>query len=227
MVRLTADTRSRHRCRLQGQTDHSGRPRPSPRSGRRPREGCRAAGRIGHRSEQGARAVPAVTGPLTRVQPGVKVTAQISPEAKDEDLAFIRQMGVEHVVLWTDASKSSATYYAERKEHFRNNGLQVYGFGNRDVHNQPAIVLNTPEGPAKIEEYKRHLQALGKAGIPYTTYAHMPNGIWSTDRETTRGGASARAFDLAKATFGRWHTTEFHLPLTNGRIYTDDEVWEN
>jgi len=171
--------------------------------------------------------VPAVTGPLTRVQPGVKVTAQISPEAKDEDLAFIRQMGVEHVVLWTDASKSSATYYAERKEHFRNNGLQVYGFGNRDVHNQPAIVLNTPEGPAKIEEYKRHLQALGKAGIPYTTYAHMPNGIWSTDRETTRGGASARAFDLAKATFGRWHTTEFHLPLTNGRIYTDDEVWEN
>ena len=45
-----------------------------------------------------------------RVAPGVKITAQMSPEPREQDVAFIRQMGVEHVVLWTDATKSSAEY---------------------------------------------------------------------------------------------------------------------
>ncbi|TAK25006.1 MAG: D-mannonate dehydratase [Chloroflexota bacterium] len=173
------------------------------------------------------RASAAVTGPLAKIAPGIKVTAQISPEAKDEDLAFIRQMGVEHVVLWTDASKSSAAYYIERKARFAKNDLSVYGFGNRDVHNQDAIVLNLPNRDAKVEEYKRHLQSLGSAGIPYTTYAHMPNGIWSTDPLPTRGGAVARSFDEKQAKFGRWHDREFHLPLTNGREYSENEVWDN
>lgn len=167
------------------------------------------------------------TGFRDRIGPGIKIAAQIQPEASDIDIQFIRQMGVDHVVLWTDASKSSPAYYADRKAHFAERGITVYGFGNRDVHNQPAIVLGLSNQADKIEEYKRHLQALGKAGIPYTTYAHMPNGIWSTEPEQTRGGAVARSFDLAKATAGRWHTTTFSLPLTNEREYSDAEVWDN
>lgn len=165
--------------------------------------------------------------PLEQITPGIKIAAQISPEASEQDLKFISQMGVEHVVLWTDASKSSAEYYTDRKAHFAKHGLSVYGFGNRDVHNQDAIVLALPNRDAKVEEYKRHLQSLGAAGIPYTTYAHMPNGIWSTEREETRGGASARAFNQAKATSGRWADKSYPLPLTNGREYSDEEVWDN
>ena len=137
-------------------------------------------------------------------------------------------MGVGHAVLWTDASKSSAEYYRSRKEHFAALGIDVYGFGNADVHNQDAIVLGTAERDAKIEEYKRHLQSLGAAGIPYTTYAHMANGIWSTDREKTRGGADARALDMAspEAT-GRWHDRAYTLPLTNEREYSEAELWDN
>ncbi len=161
------------------------------------------------------------------VAPGVKIAAQISPEPRAQDLALIRQLGVEHVVLWTDSTKSSAEYYAERKAFFAANGLDVYGFGNSDVHNQEAIVLNLENRDAKVDEYVRHIRALGKAGIHYTTYAHMPNGIWSTAREETRGGASARGFDEAKATHGMWHGKSFELPLTNGREYSEEEVWEN
>ncbi len=162
-----------------------------------------------------------------RVAPGVKIAAQIAPEPREQDLALIRQLGVEHVVLWTDSTKSSAAYYAERKAFFAANGLDVYGFGNSDVHNQEAIVLNLANRDAKVAEYVRHIRALGQAGIPYTTYAHMPNGIWSTAREETRGGASARGFDEAQATHGMWHGKSYELPLTNGREYTEDEVWEN
>jgi mannonate dehydratase len=64
------------------------------------------------------------------------------------------------------------------------------------------VTLNLPGRGKKIEEYKTYLRNLGKAGIYYTTYAHMGNGIWSTEREFTRGGASARGFDLAKAERG-------------------------
>ncbi len=165
--------------------------------------------------------------PIDRIAPGIKITAQISPEPRPEDLQFIRQMGVQHVVLWTDSTKSSAAYYRDRKKYFADNGLSVYGFGNSDVHNQPAIVLGLPNRDAKIEEYKRHLQSLGAAGIPYTTYAHMPNGIWSTEPEATRGGAVARGFDLAKAKNGHWRDQVYTLPKTNDRTYTDEEVWDN
>ncbi|HWV36288.1 MAG TPA: mannonate dehydratase [Thermomicrobiales bacterium] len=161
------------------------------------------------------------------VPPGVKIAVQISPEPAQADVQLVRQMGIEQVVLWTDATKSSAEYYAERKAFYAERGLNVFGFGNADVHNQDAIVLNLPNRDAKVEEYLRHLRSLGSAGISYTTYAHMPNGIWSTEREETRGGASARAFDEATAQCGMWHGRRFELPLTNEREYDEEEIWEN
>jgi mannonate dehydratase len=159
-----------------------------------------------------------MAGMTPNIEPGIKVAAQMSPEPSQEDLDFVRQMGVEYVVLWTSGDKASYEYYATRRELFGKAGLKVYGFGNSSVHNQDAIVLNLPNRDAKIEEYVAHLRNLGKAGIPYTTYAHMANGIWSTAREQTRGGASARGFDLAKAE---------QAPLTHGRRCSEDEIWDN
>ncbi len=165
--------------------------------------------------------------PMLPIPAGVNVAAQMSPEPTDDELRFVRQMGVEYVVLWTDGAHSSADYYASRRELFEKAGLKIYGFGNFDVHNQDAIVLGLPERDEKIEQYKRHLRALGAAGIPYTTYAHMANGIWSTEPELTRGGAKARAFDLEQAEHGEWIGRRFFAPLTAGRTYTEAEIWEN
>lgn len=158
---------------------------------------------------------------------GIKIAVQASPEAALEEMLFIRQMGVRYVVLWTDASKASAEYYTERRNAFAEVGLEVFGFGNSSVHNQDAIVLGLPDRDVKIEEYKNHLRNLGKAGIHYTTYAHMANGIWSTDRESTRGGASARGFDLTKAEHGWWMDHQYDAPLSHARVYHPDEIWEN
>lgn len=164
---------------------------------------------------------------MLEIEPGIKIAAQPSSDPTDEELAFLRQMGVEYVVLWTSGEKASPDYYASRRRIFENHGIKVYGFGNRDVHNQDAIVLNLENRDAKIDEYKSHLRALGSAGIPYTTYAHMANGIWSTDRELTRGGADARAFDLDQATVGWWDDREYGMPLSHGREYSPEELWDN
>ena len=160
----------------------------------------------------------------------MKIALQASTEPTEEDIAFIQQMGLDQVVLWTDDSKASAEFYASRKKIYGDAGINVFGFGNKDVHNQDAITLNLPGRDEKIEEYLNHLRNLGKAGIGYTTYAHMGNGIWNTGRETTRGGASARALDLAKLETegsGHWDGKQYTTPLSHDREYTQEEIWAN
>jgi mannonate dehydratase len=157
----------------------------------------------------------------------MKIALQASPEPGEDDIKFVQQLGIDQVVLWTGAEKASFEYYSSRREIYEADGIQVFGFGNRDVHNQDKITLNLPGRDEKIEEYKTHLRNLGKAGIRYTTYAHMANGIWSTEREFTRGGASARAFNLDNAREGHWNGNLYKMPLTHGREYSQEELWDN
>ena len=164
---------------------------------------------------------------LMPIEPGMKIAAQVSPEATPDELAFIKQMGVDWAVCWTDGEHAGYEYYARTKERFAQAGLKIYGFGNWDVHNQDKLVLGLPGREEKIADYVAHIEALGKAGIPYTTYAHMANGIWSTEREMTRGGSSSRAYNEAEATAGHWHGRDYWLPLTHDRVYEKEEIWEN
>jgi len=157
----------------------------------------------------------------------IRIAIQAPVDPTPNELSFYRQMGMNHVVLWTDETKASAAYYSEKKKLFADAGLEVYGFGNKSVHNEEKIVLNLPGREEKIEQYKQHLRDLGKAGINYTTYAHMGNGIWSSERETTRAGASARSFDLNGPNWGEWNGKKYYPPLSHGREYTMDEMWEN
>ncbi|NLF00451.1 MAG: D-mannonate dehydratase, partial [Anaerolineales bacterium] len=57
--------------------------------------------------------------------------------------------------------------------------------------------------------------------------AHMGNGIWSSAPEVIRGGAVARAFRLDHPKAGHWIGAEWHEPLSHGRVYSEDELWEN
>ncbi|MBT3266620.1 TIM barrel protein [Candidatus Poribacteria bacterium] len=158
-----------------------------------------------------------VQSPLDAIAPGIKVAAQVRPEASDADLQLVARMGVAHAVLWTGAENANYEYYASRRERFEKAGVSIYGFGSSSVHNVDAIVLNLPNRDEKVAEYKRHIRALGKAGIPYTTYAHMANSVWSTEREETRAGASARAFNTDTAS----------TALTHDREYSEQEIWDN
>ncbi|HUX96954.1 MAG TPA: mannonate dehydratase [Bacteroidales bacterium] len=180
-------------------------------------------------AEPEKREVSFIKDPATRTpkEPYIKIALQAKPEPTEDDIKFIQQMGLNQVVLWTDAPKAGFEYYNSRRELYAANGINVFGFGNWDVHNQDKITLGLPGRDEKIEEYLTHIRNLGKAGIHYTTYAHMANGIWSTATETTRGGAVARAFDLTKADKGYWHGVTYEAPLTHGRKYSADEIWSN
>lgn len=162
-----------------------------------------------------------------RPVPGIKLSVQLPANPSDEDLVFVRQLGVEYVNIPSRGEGATYDNFLRLRTKVEAAGLRVWNIGNSDVHNMEEVTLNLPGRDEKIEEYKAYLRNLGRAGIRYTTYAHMGNGIWSTERETTRGGASARAFNLAKADSGRWAGKTFKGPLTHGRRYGETEIWDN
>lgn len=154
----------------------------------------------------------------------IKISLQIPSDFTDDDLVFARQLGVEYVSIPTKTS----TYeiFAGFKARVEAAGLKVANIGRASVHNMEEVTLNLPGRDRKIEEYTQYLRDCAKAGIFYTTYAHMGNGIWSSERGATRGGAPARTFDQATAK-GSWDGKTFESPLTHGRKYTPEELWDN
>src|SRR2546426_3233120 len=164
---------------------------------------------------------------LPELSPGIKISLQVPTDPSDEDLQFAQQLGVEYVSIPTGGEKATLENFLHLRQKVEAAGLKVWNIGNSNVHNMPEVTLNLPGRDQKIEEYKAYLRNLAKAGIFYTTYAHMGNGIWSSARETTRGGAAARSFDLEKNPKGNWDGKVFEGPLTHGRKYSKEELWEN
>lgn len=159
--------------------------------------------------------------------PGIQLAAQTSDAATDEDLQFFQQLGVEWMMVGVpDDANHTADYYRELKKRFAAYDLQIYRIGNHSVHNIPEVTLNLPGRDEKIEEFATFIRNLGAAGIPYNTYAHMGNGIWSSGSTTRRGGMTARTLDINNAV-GNWVGTKFEGELTHGRKYTEEELWEN
>ena len=150
---------------------------------------------------------------------GIKHSMQISGALKDDELRLAKQLGMEYVSTWTSPDR-----YKEAVAKVEAAGLKVAKLGNGSVHNRAEITLNLPGRDEKIEEFKQNLRALAAAGIRYQLYGHMANGVWSTERETARGGASCRAFKVGAPgqAYGASH---------NGKVfekkYTEQELWDN
>jgi mannonate dehydratase len=162
-----------------------------------------------------------------KVAPGIKLCAQSSPNPSDEQLLFLQQIGAQYVSVGSTPDMRTAEGFMQIKKRYADAGITVWNIGNTSVHNMPEVTLNLPGRAAKIEEYKQYIRNLGKAGITYSTYAHMGNGIWTSGRATVRG-ASAREFDQnSPAARGNWDGKVSAGPLSNGRVFTNQEIWEN
>jgi mannonate dehydratase len=160
-------------------------------------------------------------------QPGIKLCAQSPAKPTDEQLLFLKQISADYVSVASSPDLRTAEGFLQIKKRYADAGITVWNIGNISVHNMPEVTLNLPGRDAKIEQYKEYLRNLGKAGIHYTTYAHMGNGIWSSGRTDVRG-ASAREFDLSSPNKkGVWGEKSWQEPLSHGRVFTKEEIWEN
>jgi mannonate dehydratase len=164
--------------------------------------------------------------------PGIKIATSYKADPTDDDLLFLQQIGVEYVSLGATPETANAESFIKMRERYESVGLKVYNIGSGvgpsgSLHNMPEVTLNLPGRDQKIEEYKNYLRYLGKAGIHYTTYAHMGNGIWSSGRAKTRG-CDTREFDMASPDKqGVWAGKIYKEPLSHGRVFTKEEIWAN
>jgi mannonate dehydratase len=159
--------------------------------------------------------------------PGIKLCAQSDATPSDDQLLFLKQIGAEYVSVGAPPGMRTAEGFLAIKKRYADAGITVWNIGNSSVHNMPEVTLNLPGRDQKIEEYKQYIRNLGQAGIYYTTYAHMGNGIWSSGRAMVRG-ASAREFDMASPDRrGVWDGKTWAEPLSHGREFTKEEIWEN
>ena len=164
--------------------------------------------------------------PLEPLSPGIKISMQVNENATDEELTWIRQIGVEYLNVQTGKGRATLENFLAVRKRAEAAGLKVWNISNNDNRNIEEVTLNLPGRDEKIAWLKEYIRNTGKAGIGYITYAHMANGIWSSDPETTRGGAQARAFRMETAK-GHWSGKVYEGPLTHGRKYSKEELWEN
>jgi len=166
------------------------------------------------------------------IPPGIKIGTGGGP-ATQENIRYLKQLGITWVSLAASPETATAEGFARMRQEWEAAGFRVYNIGSGvgpsgSLHNMPEVTLNLPGRDQKIEEYLNYIRYLGKAGIPYTTYAHMGNGIWSSGRVMTSRGYEARDMDTASPDWkGSWAGKTYTAPLSHGRVFSPEEIWDN
>ena len=150
----------------------------------------------------------------------IRIAERLPPRPTDDDLAYFRQVGVEAASIWTTVEDAGYDYMAQTRQRLADHGIELWNVGILDLHCDPTMVLGLPGFDAKLEQYVNYLRDLGRAGIGYTTYAHMANikmlPYYQSAVGQARGGLPTREFDAGQAR---------SLPLSHDRAYAEDEIW--
>lgn len=150
----------------------------------------------------------------------VKVQMAVGADLTDEQLAFIREMGLRWLFLNVPEDQCDYDSLMALQERFARFDLAVSDVACPPLQKDAAIILARPEREKRLERYIRHIRAAAQAGIPIVSVAWQPNGILRTGRAAgrfTRGGTSFYADMDEIAQKG----------LLNGRAYSQEEIWAN
>jgi mannonate dehydratase len=171
---------------------------------------------------------------LALLPPGIKIgTYAKDPTA--ENMLYLRQLGVKWISS-SDITPATATAqgFTRMREQWEAGGFHVWNEtariapNGKSVISVPEVVLNLPGRDERIKEFQNYLRYLSKADLHYMTYAFMGNGIWRSGRVTTPRGYNASDCNVASPNFvGRWNGGVFKEPLSNGRVFSREEVWDN
>jgi len=153
--------------------------------------------------------------------PGIKIGDRLNPHPTAKDLQVFQQLGVECATIWTTIADANYEYLAQTRRLLGDHGIHLWNVGILDLHCDPTLVLGLEGFDLKVAQYQQYLRDLGRAGITYTTYAHMANikmlPYYQTRVGQARGGIPTREFDMAEAA---------KLPFSHGRAYSDEEIWD-
>ena len=112
----------------------------------------------------------------------------------DDDLAFLRQIGLEWVRLEFGEGDVSFDALRAAQQRFARFGLRIHS-GVHYAYRSKNVQLGLPGRDQDIDTYRRFLRDLGKLRIPVASYDFHPANTYTTAM-VERRGYTAREFDL-------------------------------
>lgn len=150
----------------------------------------------------------------------MKVQTTVNAKDNDFSLQFIREMGVEYVSLYLQPDELEYDTVKRIQERFRKFDIKISDAACLQMQKNKSIHLGLNNRDEEIEKFSHMIQVFGKAEIPFTSIAWQPNGILRTaftSHEKARGGITQIA-DMKEIDA---------RPLVNGKVYEEEEIWDN
>lgn len=147
-----------------------------------------------------------------------------------EVLKISQQLGLRSVLIGSPRFLGEEFLEYEKLESCVRKAAE-YGLSIEAVENVPLkqlykVMLNLPGRDGQIENYRKSIRNLGRAGIGIFGHNFMPSMVWRTSDATPgRGGALVSSFDQELERFGNNHLNA--RALSDKIISDPDELWEN
>jgi len=165
----------------------------------------------------------------------------------EERLRFAKQIGVNGIQMNNPSLPGEDGRWAEKDVRALADKVTAAGLKFEAIENVPSHfymkAMTGVEGrDEQIENYRATIRAVARAGVPVLGMHFMPNSVWTTDYDgPTRGGATARKFDMAtveansedldlQRTFmptGLGRVSAMPLFGKDGPFITEEQMWSN
>jgi len=147
----------------------------------------------------------------------IKFSVVISSRPSDEELLFVRQLGVDYAYSYVGANNWDVKSLTDLRLKVADAGITLYDVAYPALITDPKIHLALPGRDEAIDKFKSFVSNVGRAGIHAIAFIFWPTMMWASGTSECRG-AKARRVDLDEM---------LKRPFTHGREYTEDEIWDN
>lgn len=113
----------------------------------------------------------------------IKLSNRIAPDASDEYLQFLQQMGMDCCYAWVEEHQTNYEFLSRLKERTAKHGLRLFNIGSSELAKPEEVHLGLPGRDKIIEKFNAFVELLGKVGVPTTTITWEPNYVFGTTPE--------------------------------------------
>lgn len=140
-----------------------------------------------------------------------------------ETLQFVRQLGVGHIIVHSPELRGPGywefTELVQMRTRIESMGIQLYAIENVPRHFYDKILEGKPGRDEQIENMRKTITHMGRAGIRVFGYHFILLGVWRTEYSPRgRGGSLVTRYD---------HAQVENAPIADIGEYDDDMVWAN
>ncbi len=157
--------------------------------------------------------------PLDEYDPSnIKLCRRLPAELTDDELLFLRQIGLKWVRVRFPPEKSAFADMERSVRRYGEYGMRIHS-GVHYAYRELDVQLGRPGRDRHIEAYNEFLRNCGKLEIPVASYDFHPANTYTTAVVEAPRGYRTREFRLAD------FRNEVEKPLMRGREYPVEEIW--